>query len=168
MSYEIINGREIEILDDYYPEFFEPKPISPKTKGGAAYRKSKQPMFVDTSGNIHITIEEIRKPKIKRRPSSINSNIELMSFTGKRKIDDAFGPGPHDEERYGQVIKHDFFKDHVGHDVVQEKENLPSDREKFYSVDLNSDQESSTSEKPKYDEAEILNWCYIYLASKKK
>jgi hypothetical protein len=39
----------------------------------------------------------------------------------KRKLDDAFGMGPHDVERYGQPIANDFFIIHVGHGIYDKK-----------------------------------------------
>ena len=110
MSSIIINGREIELLEPDYPDFFEPKPLSPKTKSNI--------LFADINGNIHIHFQEIhRKPLLKRRSNIIIGNIP--SILGKRKLVDAFDQEIYkDKERYGQDISHDFFKDHVGHDVV--------------------------------------------------
>ena len=153
MSYQIINGKEIEIIDDYcYSD--EPSLIS----------SPKKLLFVDTHGNVHIEISERYVPKIKRSPFIIiNNSIELISITGKRTIDDAFGSGPHDEERYGQTIEENFFEKNEGHGVIQE-------REKFYSVDLGEKpiNTSTNNSNTKYDEEGIINWCYLYLASKNK
>jgi hypothetical protein len=127
MSYHIVNGRIVEDLDRM--EFFEPAP-------------KKYPQ------NCDMNIEEKRRKPIiiKRTPHA--TDIELVSMTGKRKITEAFGITNNDEERYGQEISDDFFKNNTGHSVV--------DREKFYSVDLGN------------DENEIIDWCYKYLASKGK
>jgi hypothetical protein len=130
MSYHIVNGRIVEDLDRM--EFFEPAP-------------KKYALKCDMDGNIHIE-EKRRKPIIKRTPPA--NDIELVSMTGKRKITEAFGITNNDEERYGQEISDDFFKNNTGHSVVN--------REKFYSVDLSN------------DENEIIDWCYKYLASKGK
>jgi len=53
----------------------------------------------------------IRKMNLKYIPSQL----------GKRKLEDAFGEGNHDEERYGQQITEDFFKNNYGHSVVNKK-----------------------------------------------
>ena len=72
---------------------------------------------------------------IKKRPN-INISEEVSSDLGKRKMDmDTLN-----KERYGQDIPDDFFKNNIGHNVYEEKQNL--------------------------NEAEILDWCYKYLASK--
>jgi hypothetical protein len=111
MSFVIINGREVELLEDIeqeelYPDFFEPKPVSPKK------------FYADNSGNIHINFQEktYKKPVIKRRPGII---IEEASILGKRKLVDAFGVEIYnDKDRYGQDIPVDFFKTNIGHGVV--------------------------------------------------
>jgi hypothetical protein len=138
MSFRVINGRQIEVLDE--PDFFEPKPVSPKRNNV---------LFADNSGNIHIKIEE-REP-IKKRPVIKRKIIteNLSSILGKRKIQDAFGPGIHDKERYGREIPPDFFKTNIGHGV--------------YSNPKQSESTPTT----KYNEDEIIDWCYKYLASKK-
>lgn len=71
---------------DYYPEFFEPRPVSPK----------KAP---------------IRAIKIHRKIGIKTSLEEIPSILGKRKLGDAFGENIYnDQERYGQEIPPDFFK----------------------------------------------------------
>lgn len=93
------------------PDFFEPKPISPK--------RNSNILFADNTGNIHMTFEEqpIKKPiKIKRRNLSLN---DTPSVLGKRKLVDAFGfEIYYDIERYGQEIPSDFFKINIGHGVL--------------------------------------------------
>jgi hypothetical protein len=93
----------------------------------------------------HITNEEkkivkegsVRKIIIKKR-DDINISVENSSDLGKRNLVHSFGLQIYnDKERYGQDIPADFFKTNIGH------------------------AESSL------DEAEILDWCYKYLASKK-
>lgn len=131
MSYNIINGKQIEILESEYQKkdlYFR-------------YDNQKQNiLFAEPNGNIHLHFQQIRrKPILKRRPG-INL-IHNVSILGKRKLIDTFGEGHFDEERYGQEISPDFFKTHIGHGVYN---------------------------KPILDEAEILDWCYKYLASKKK
>ena len=82
-----------------------------------------------------------RKVIIKKRPD-LDTNItdENSSDLGKRKLADSFGLQIYnDKDRYGQDIPTDFFQTNIGHGVV-------------YDI----------------DEAEILDWCYKYLASKQK
>jgi len=151
MSFKLVNGRQIEILDDY-PDFFEPKPVSPK-------RKSNQPLFVDSTGNIHIEINEIRKKPVLRRRTDTNYDFvsisaKLPSVLGKRNNQEAFGIGNNDSERYGQTISPDFFKTNVGHDV---RCNYYKPMEPYIS-----------SSGLVIDEAEILDWCAKYLANKNK
>lgn len=89
----------------------------------------------------------VKKVIIKRRPD-INIPDEVSSDLGKRKMVSSFGPEIYnDKERYGQDIPDDFFKTNIGHDVLQ----------------------SDTIVNPVeiINEAEILDWCYKYLASKK-
>ena len=161
MSFNIVNGRQIEILDDY-PGFFEPKPVSPK-------RKSTQPLFVDLSGNIHIQIHEhIRKPIIKRRFGYPLQNYKMQSILGKRKLEDAFGSGVNDSERYGQEISNDFFEKNVGHGV--RPDFSVNQKPPFINVPINTATNTpvnSPANVPAYDEAEILEWCAKYLASKR-
>jgi len=83
-----------------------------------------------------------RKVIIKKRPD-LDTNItdeNSCSDLGKRKLADSFGLQIYnDKDRYGQDIPTDFFQTNIGHGVV-------------YDI----------------DEAEILDWCYKYLASKQK
>ena len=144
MSFVIINGREVEILEpekeELYPDFLERKLVSPK-----------KVLFADNSGNIHMTCQEktftpflfenapewafssaksnvavpfgsilnaqrCKKPIIRRRPGHI---IEQVSILGKRKLIKAFGLEIYnDKERYGQDIPSDFFKTNIGHGVI--------------------------------------------------
>ncbi len=85
-----------------------------------------------------------RKPVIKRR-NDINIPDEIPSDLGKRNLVDSFSVEIYnDKERYGQDIPADFFKTNIGHNVYEENSDL--------NYHLN--------------EAEILDWCYKYLASK--
>lgn len=112
-----MNGRIVETLDSQHlreklPAFFEPKPVS------SAIKNKKNVLFSDNQGNIQFNIKE--------------------SILGKRKLSDAFDVDYcADEERYGHIIRDDFFTTNIGHNVIQE-----------------------------FDE--MLQWCYQYLASKKK
>lgn len=129
MSFAIINGREVEILDE--PSFFEPKPVSPKRKNNI--------LFAQANGTIHLNIEELEQPE-----------YNIPSILGKRKLEDAFGSGNLDEERYGQTVEDDFFKVNVGHGIVCKP--IIQNQEKRETIN--------------FDPEEILNWCYEYLASK--
>jgi hypothetical protein len=97
MSFIIINGRELEVLDSH-PDFFEPKPVSPKNK--------KNILFAQANGTIHLLEEEV-----------------LPSVLGKRKFVDTFGDNYSDKERYGQTIGTDFFTTNIGHGVYQKVED---------------------------------------------
>lgn len=94
----------VEEKNKFYPDFFEPKPVSPKRQSNT--------LFADNSGNIHIR----RKPVIRRIPDIKLS--EPVSILGKRKLADAFGEEIYnDQDRYGQDIPVDFFETNVGHGV---------------------------------------------------
>ena len=94
-----------EEKEKLYPDFFEPKPVSPK-------RNYCNTLFTDNSGNIHIR----RKPVIIRRPGiSLYKPVRIL---GKRKLANAFGQQIYnDKDRYGQDIPVDFFKTNIGHGV---------------------------------------------------
>jgi len=81
-----------------------------------------------------------RKVIIKKRPDvDIDISDDNSSDLGKRKLADSFGLQIYnDKDRYGQDIPTDFFQTNIGHGVYE------------------------------IDEAEILDWCYKYLASKQK
>ena len=109
-------GRKVELLEpekeELYPDFFKPKPVSPKHKGTGISRKSNT-LFADNSGNIHIR----RKPVIKIRPEMLF--YEPVNILGKQKLADAFGEEIYnDQDRYGQDIPADFFNTNVGHGVT--------------------------------------------------
>ena len=150
MSFRIINGRQIEVLDE--PDFFEPKPLTPKRNNV---------LFADNSGNIHIQRSFEEQENIKRKPVIKRKIIkgDLYSILGKRKIQDAFGSGMHDEERYGREIPPDFFKTNIGHGVYQNPKGSPARQ----TLQIHS----SSKNIPPAQEAEIIDWCYKYLASKK-
>jgi len=87
--------------------------------------------------------ENNRKPIIKKRDIKRKPDVpdEIPSDLGKRNLVDSFSVQIYnDKERYGQDIPADFFKTNIGHNVYEEKSDL--------------------------NEAEILDWCYKYLASK--
>ena len=101
----------VEEKEELYPDFFEPKPVSPKHKGTGISSKSNT-LFADNSGNIHIR----RKPVIRRRLGILL--YKPVSILGKRKLADAFGEEIYnDQDRYGQDIPADFFKTNIGHGV---------------------------------------------------
>jgi len=83
----------------------------------------------------------LKKIIIKKR-NDINILDDYSSDLGKRKLYHSFGLQIYDDkDRYGQDIPNDFFKNNIGHNVYEETQ---------------------------LDEAEILDWCYKYLATKKK
>jgi len=113
MSFTIINGREVELLEpekeELYPDFFEPKPVSPSRKPNI--------LFADNNGNIHMTFQEKTNKKFifKTRSGPI---VQEVSILGKRKLVEAFGEEIYKEkERYGQDIPADFFETNIGHGV---------------------------------------------------
>jgi hypothetical protein len=98
-------------------------------------------IFSESNGENSNTSKKIfikKRPDIKRSPD-IKIEEQLHDDLGKRKLADSFGSQIYnDKERYNQDIPADFFKTNIGHNVYQDSE------------------------------AEILDWCYKYLASKKK
>jgi len=95
-------------------------------------------IFSDKQCNSSKKIIIKKRPDIKRR-GDIKIEEQLHDDLGKRKLADSFGSQIYnDNERYNQDIPDDFFKTNIGHNVYQDSE------------------------------AEILDWCYKYLASKKK
>jgi len=98
-------------------------------------------IFSESNGENSNSSKKIiikKRPDIKRR-GDIKIEEQLHDDLGKRKLADSFGSQIYnDNERYNQDIPDDFFKTNIGHNVYQDSE------------------------------AEILDWCYKYLASKKK
>jgi hypothetical protein len=163
MSFQVINGKEVEVLE--HSDFIDKdsyRNFGPETNNI---------LFADNAGNIHIKIEEIRKCRIK----GIFDN-KLHSILGKRKIEDAFGFGMHDTERYGQEVQPDFFKNNIGHGVYQNPKGSQDHRTQAtkgtafaaYTPARQAFQIHSSSKNiSPNQEAEIIDWCYKYLASKK-
>jgi hypothetical protein len=159
MSFQVINGKEVEVLE--HSDFIDKD----------SYRnfgpEINNILFADNAGNIHIKIEEITKCRIK----SIFDN-KLHSILGKRKIEDAFGFGMHDTERYGQEVQHDFFKNNIGHGVYQNPKVSQDCRTQgtafaAYNPSRQASQIHSSSKNiSPTQESEIIDWCYKYLASK--
>lgn len=124
------------LCDSKRPEFFEPMPYSPK-------KKSSNMFFVETSSKIHIKFEDNksaplqlpirRKPIIRRR---FGNYFQTVSILGKRKLEDTFGVGMNDKERYGQEIPPDFFKTNVGHNTIS-KETYANSSNNSYETQLN-------------------------------
>jgi hypothetical protein len=63
---------------------------------------------------------ERRKPVLKRK-HQYNENV--ISVLGKRKLDEVFGAGMNDDNRYGCEIPPDFFNSNIGHIVYTKKSN---------------------------------------------
>jgi hypothetical protein len=156
-GFKRIYGKEIEALDESYENI----------------DSKNNTLFVDNSGFIHLKIEEVNRKNQRRRPILRNLNlirlqksIPQQSLLRKRKIEEAFGPGTHDAERYGQQISTEFFVTNIGHGVYQNKIKIESSIEKS-KVDKTF-LPSFPIGNETVDEAEIIDWCYKYLASKNK
>lgn len=119
MSFIVINGKQMKLLDTSYPDFFEPKPMSPKNK--------KNILFAQANGTIHFHILEAEE------------NV-MTSVLGKRKFVDAFGDDYGDEERYGQSIGTEFFKTNIGHGVFQKVEEYIKEDAERKSDSLNTEE----------------------------
>jgi len=103
--------------------------------------------MTDVINEKEVEHKQMINPKkliIKKR-HDINISDDSSSDLGKRKLCDSFGEQIYnDKERYGQDIPADFFNNNTGHNVYE------------------------VTQDPLIDESEILDWCYKYLASKKK
>ena len=108
------------------PEFFEPNSVSE---------------------NIRINFEDV-KPKIERRKPVLKKHImsveQSKSILGKRTIEEAFGTGMNDKERYGQEIPPDFFIYNRGHNAFPSQmdgfitpANSPVNRKNVYETKFN-------------------------------
>lgn len=86
--------------DSKYPEFFEPKPVT-HTK-------------LENNKSSPLCIPVRRKPILRRIPGYY---FPIVSVLGKRTVEEAFGRGMNDKERYGQEIAPDFFKFNRGHNA---------------------------------------------------
>jgi hypothetical protein len=97
-------------------------------------------MYEGKEKDIVVEEKNLRKIVIKKRHDiNISDENKNTSDLGKRNLADSFGVQIYnDKERYGQDIPADFFKTNIGH-----------------------------GHSSAIDEAEILDWCYKYLASKK-
>lgn len=73
-----------------------------------------------------------RKPVIRRR---INTDVNVTSILGKRKMEEEYGSVMNDSERYGQEIGPNFFETNVGHNLYTStsytKEKIKYWREKY-------------------------------------
>jgi hypothetical protein len=95
-------------------------------------------IFSEKNSNTSKKIIIKKRPDI-NRSSDTKIEEQVSGDLGKRKLADSFGLQIYnDKERYNQDIPADFFRTNIGHNVYQDSE------------------------------AEILDWCYKYLASKKK
>ena len=86
------------------------------------------------------------------------TNWRALSILGKRKFHEAFDS--EDDERYGQHIGADFFVKNVGHGV--------SPLDESWDEYIHQEGRRECDSESKYDPEEVLNWCYNYLADKKK
>lgn len=159
MSTKIVNGKCIEVLSDddepetftfgynsdtfgYNPGFFEPKPVSPKTQS-TDYKPTKSKFVFGKRDSI----------------------------LGKRKADEAFGPDSYDEDRYGQNIPNDYFKNNIGHGVKNEPDTNLKTNVKFAtstdgtSADLYEGEDFEANLPPELKEA--LVWLEKYRENKR-
>jgi hypothetical protein len=90
------------------PDFFEPKPFLCKEK----------------------------TKKTDRRNMSLHFEKQSVSILGKRRLEDIYGTGLNDTERYGQEIPSDFFKTNCGHNVFQHIVPSPQIYSSIYSTSL--------------------------------
>lgn len=86
-------SKQINCSQSQHPDFFEPKPF---------LRKDCEEKT------------ERRKPILKKMGCC---QKRLVSILGKRQLEDVYGYGMNDNERYGQEIPPDFFKTNGGHNV---------------------------------------------------
>ncbi len=156
MSTKIVNGKCIEVLSDddepetyilgysnatfdHFPGFFEPKPVSPKTQSFDFKTQSTKSKFVFGKRN---------------------------SILGKRKADEAFGQNSYDEDRYGQNINNEYFKNNIGHSVKNEPNtNLKTDVKFETNSNINYDEDFEANLPPELKEA--LVWLEKYRENKR-
>ena len=109
-------SRHLNCRLHYRPDFFEPKP-----------RITYANRYINTNANTYTNNQtfickscqqklERRKPILKRR---CYYQKQVASILGKRQLEEAFGSGMNDKERYGQEIPSDFFKTNIGHTVYK-------------------------------------------------
>ena len=122
--------------DECRPGFFTPPPVSPK-----------KPIF------------GFQGPFKLRR----ETNWKCLSTLGKRKFHEAFDS--EDDERYGQHISADFFKNNVGHSVRPTPDKW---EDQSWDEYIRQEGKRERDSESKYDPEEIMHWCYTYLANKKK
>lgn len=104
-----------------------------------------------------------RKPILLVKRENFNKGI-TPSILSKRNFDDAFYLSTYDDNRYGQHISDDFFKNNTGHDVLQEMNPMKSN-ENIKKDELNQERGKRDSE-TKYDPDELIQWCEYYLANR--
>lgn len=142
MSTKIVNGKCIEVLsDDDEPETF----YNINTFGYNPGFFEPKPISPKTQSTDYKTFKS--KFVFGKRDSIL----------GKRKAEEAF-----DEERYGQIIPDDYFKNGVGHGVINEPNtNLKTDVNFYYP-----DPDFEFIPTPEQDE--ILKWIDKYRENKLK
>ena len=152
MSTKIVNGKCIEVLsDDDEPETF--------TFGYSNATFDHFPGFFEP------------KPVSPKTQSTKSKFVfgKRNSILGKRKADEAFGPDSYDEDRYGQNINNEYFKNNIGHGVKNEPNTNLKTNVKFAtssdwtSADFNEDFEANLPPELK----EALVWLEKYRENKR-
>lgn len=97
----------------------------------------------DQNGIIVETIDDYNYETYKYKQYKFQYNMERNMFKksilGKRRLENSFGEGIHDEDRYGRQINHDFFKNNIGHNVIQQSnKNFDKifDKDKDRNIDI--------------------------------
>ena len=115
---------------------------------------SNQPKFNSRGQFIEELYDIIPiKPVLLKRDNSYKFNNNLVSIIGKRKFNDAFDNLTFDDSRYGKHIDTYFFKENIGHCVVQAHEERKESETKSKTFSYEEEQE-------------ILNWCEYYRANR--
>lgn len=149
MSTKIVNGKCIEVLsDDDEPETF--------TFGYNSDTFGYNPGFFEPKPV---------SPKAQPTKSKFVFG-KRNSILGKRKADEAFGPSSYDEDRYGQNINNEYFKNNIGHGVKNEPNtNLKTNVKFGTSADVYEDEDFEANLPPELKEA--LVWLEKYRENKR-
>ena len=133
------------VKDSERPAFMTPEPVSPKKFTGFVFGSNKNAFPP--------------KPVLRRQS-------KVLSILGKRKFGDGFEDN--DDERYGQHIGTDFFTINVGHAVRPASPSPDNWEDQSWNEYVQKEGRRERDSESKYDPEEVLNWCYNYLADKKK
>ena len=92
-------------------------------------------------------------PVSPKRNNNKFAHLDGQTVLGKRKYEEAFETC--DDERYGQHIDGEFFRENVGHGVLQAETDAAID-------DFRALLEAAVSHGPE----DIIEWCLFYLKNK--